>query len=59
MDSQVIGKALNYRFKDFEDVLQNLSPINYGEIKVIVTRNVKDYYILILNENTKLLTIDC
>ncbi|MEA3496915.1 MAG: PIN domain-containing protein [Bacteroidota bacterium] len=43
MDRQVIEKALNSEFKDFEDALQNFSAINYGKIEVIITRNVKDY----------------
>ncbi|MCD4768826.1 MAG: PIN domain-containing protein [Bacteroidales bacterium] len=43
MDRQVIEKALNSEFKDFEDALQNFSAINSGEIEVIITRNVKDY----------------
>jgi predicted nucleic acid-binding protein len=43
MDRQVIEKALNSKFKDFEDALQHFAAINYGEIEVIITRNVKDY----------------
>ena len=43
MDRLVIEKALNSEFKDFEDALQNFAAISYGEIEVIVTRNVKDY----------------
>ena len=43
MDKLVIEKALNSGFKDFEDALQHFAAINYGEIEVIVTRNVKDY----------------
>lgn len=43
MDRLVIEKALNSEFKDFEDALQNFAAINYGEIGVIITRNVKDY----------------
>lgn len=43
MDRKVIEKALNSEFKDFEDALQNFAAINYGEIEVIVTRNIKDY----------------
>ncbi len=35
--------ALNSDFKDFEDALQNFSAQNSDEIKVIITRNVKDY----------------
>jgi len=43
MDRLVIEKALNSEFKDFEDALQNFAAINYGEIEVIITRNVKDF----------------
>jgi predicted nucleic acid-binding protein len=43
MDRLVIEKALNSEFKDFEYALQNFAAINYGEIEVIVTRNIKDY----------------
>ncbi|WP_242202542.1 type II toxin-antitoxin system VapC family toxin [Aestuariivivens insulae] len=35
--------ALDSKFKDFEDALQNYSAIEHGEIKVILTRNIKDY----------------
>ncbi len=44
MDRLFMGKALNSGFKDFEDAFQNFSAIYCGEIEVIVTRNVKDYY---------------
>jgi len=43
MDRLVIEKALNSEFKDFEDALQNFAAISYGEIEVIITRNVKDF----------------
>ncbi len=43
MDKLVIEKALNSDFEDFEDALQNFSAVNYGEIEVIISRNVKDY----------------
>lgn len=35
--------ALHSEFKDFEDALQNFSAQNSNEIKVIITRNIKDY----------------
>lgn len=35
--------ALHSEFKDFEDALQNFSAQNSNEIKVIITRNSKDY----------------
>ena len=43
MDRLVIEKALNSEFKDLEDALQNFAAINYGEIEVIITRNVKNF----------------
>lgn len=43
-----IGKSavmdpLNSEFKDFEDALQNFSAVEDGEIKIILTRNLKDF----------------
>lgn len=35
--------ALHSEFKDFEDALQNFSAQKSNEIKVIITRNSKDY----------------
>ncbi|MCD4773046.1 MAG: PIN domain-containing protein [Bacteroidales bacterium] len=43
MDRNVIEKALNSTFKDFEDALQNYSAVNIGNIDLILTRNLKDY----------------
>lgn len=43
MHNKVILKALNSDFKDFEDALQYFSVVNYNDIQVILTRNVKDY----------------
>lgn len=42
-DKNAILEALNSEFKDFEDALQNFSAQNHDEIKVIITRNIKDY----------------
>ena len=42
-DRKSIEDALNSEFRDFEDALQNFSAQNTNEIKVIVTRNTKDY----------------
>lgn len=36
-------KALNSEFKDFEDALQNFSALEDGHIKIIITRNTKDF----------------
>jgi predicted nucleic acid-binding protein len=38
----VIFEAINSEFKDFEDALQNFSAENEN-IKILVTRNIKDY----------------
>lgn len=42
-DKDVILKALNSNFKDFEDALQNYSAELNGQIDVIITRNTKDF----------------
>ena len=42
-DKDVILKALNSNFKDFEDALQNYSAELNGQIDLIVTRNIKDF----------------
>ena len=42
-DRKSIEDALNSEFRVFEDALQNFSAQNTNEIKVIVTRNTKDY----------------
>lgn len=43
MDREVVIDALNSKFKDFEDALQNYSAINNGTIQIILTRNIKDF----------------
>ena len=42
-DREVIIKALNSNFKDFEDALQNYSAELNGQIDLIVTRNINDF----------------
>ena len=42
-DKDVVLKALNSNFKDFEDALQNYSAELNGQIDVIITRNIKDF----------------
>jgi len=42
-NKEVVLKALNSDFRDFEDALQNYSAELHGEIDVILTRNVKDF----------------
>lgn len=43
MDKEVVSKALNSGFKDFENSLQNFAAMKHGGIDVILTRNVKDF----------------
>ena len=43
MSKDIILKALNSDFKDFEDALQNFSAIEVTDIPIILTRNEKDY----------------
>ena len=43
MNKHIVIEALNSKFKDFEDALQNFTAINHGDIKIIITRNVKDF----------------
>ncbi len=43
IDKEVIMNALNSKFKDFEDALQNYAAEINSEIDVIITRNIKDY----------------
>lgn len=43
MNKNVVLKSLNSNFKDFEDALQNFSAIENGNIKIILTRNIKDF----------------
>src|SRR5665647_817920 len=42
-DKDVILKALNSHFRDFEDALQNYSAELNGQIDIIITRNIKDF----------------
>lgn len=43
IDKQIALKAMNSKFKDFEDALQNYACESYGKIDLILTRNTKDY----------------
>ena len=43
MDKNVVVQALNSKFKDFEDALQNYAAGNSGAINAILTRNIKDF----------------
>lgn len=40
---ETVMTALNSEFRDFEDALQNYSAQNEKNIKILITRNVKDY----------------
>ena len=42
-DKKIVLKALNSKFNDFEDALQNYSAEFNGQIDLIITRNVKDF----------------
>ena len=43
MNKEVVMDALNSKFKDFEDALQNFAAINNSDIQIILTRNIKDF----------------
>lgn len=43
MDNNAVMNALNSEFTDFEDALQNFSALESGQIKIILTRNLKDF----------------
>lgn len=43
INKNTILEAINSRFKDFEDALQNYSAENNKDIKILLTRNTKDY----------------
>jgi len=43
IDKQIILKAMNSKFKDFEDAMQNYACESHGKIDLILTRNTKDY----------------
>ena len=60
-DKKAVEDALNSEFKDFEDALQNFSAQNTNEIRIIITRNTKDYKtskLSIMNPETYLKTIE-
>ena len=43
IDKEVLAQALNSKFKDFEDAIQNYAAVKSGAIDTIITRNIKDY----------------
>ena len=43
MNGDVVLKALDSGFDDFEDALQNYAAVRVKQIDAIITRNVKDY----------------
>lgn len=51
-DKKTVLDALNSDFKDFEDALQNFSAQNGNDIKIIITRNIKDYKTSLLSVMT-------
>ena len=52
IDKKIILNAMNSKFKDFEDALQNYACESTGEVDMIITRNIKDYQ----NSNLSVLT---
>jgi predicted nucleic acid-binding protein len=40
---KILIEALNSLFRDFEDGVQHFSALSHPELKVIVTRNLRDY----------------
>ena len=51
IDEKVIEQSLNSEFKDFEDAIQYFTAANNG-IKIIITRNIRDYKAGILTVST-------
>ncbi|WP_316782732.1 PIN domain-containing protein [Pedobacter frigiditerrae] len=43
IDKGIILRAIDSKFSDFEDALQNYSAESYGSITTVITRNIKDY----------------
>lgn len=43
IEKKSILHAMDSRFKDFEDALQNYAAVNSQQVNVIITRNTKDY----------------
>ncbi len=43
IDKEVLLQALNSKFKDFEDAIQNYAADKSGTIDTIITRNIKDF----------------
>jgi predicted nucleic acid-binding protein len=43
VDKQVVKKALNSKFSDFEDALQYFTAVENSDADIIITRNLKDY----------------
>lgn len=43
INKEIIIEALDSKFKDFEDAIQNYAAENSSSINIILTRNTKDY----------------
>lgn len=43
VDKKIVLNALNSDFKDLEDALQNFSAVETAQIKIIITRNLRDF----------------
>jgi predicted nucleic acid-binding protein len=52
VDESIIKRALQSEFKDFEDAIQYFVALSDPNIKVIVTRNIKDYKVAELSVMT-------
>lgn len=42
MNKEVLLYALNSKFKDFEDALQNFFAVHNGTLNIVLTKNIKD-----------------
>lgn len=43
VDKKIVLNALNSDFKDLEDAMQNFSAVETAQIKIIITRNLRDF----------------
>lgn len=43
VSSKILSQAIKSNFNDFEDAVQHYAALTIDEIKLIITRNIKDY----------------
>lgn len=43
MPALTVGKAIHSAFDDFEDALQNFTAESHPQIRIVITRNTRDY----------------